>query len=263
LGKTRGSASVSQIKINGVPEDDAAKIADHFNTFFTSVGKQISDSVPPVAKPAEECINYGRLIPDLNLGNTTPEHVLKIIKKFKPKNSCDIQGISTKMVKFVGEEIALPLSYIFNLSLSSGTFPTKLKQCRVIPIFKSGDHLESDNYRPISLLSSISKILEKIVAEKLVLHLISNDLLYQHQYGFLPNRSTEHNLLQLTNYITNALNEGMYCMGVFLDLKKAFDVCSHEILLKKLKRMGIRGVSVYRWLNLQHAGIHLHLSQMV
>jgi hypothetical protein len=67
-----------------------------------------------------------------------------------------------------------------------------LKQCRVIPIFKAGNHLECDNYRPISLLSSVSKILEKIVSEKLLYHLTSNDLLYIHQYGFIPKKSAEH-----------------------------------------------------------------------
>jgi hypothetical protein len=94
------------------------------------------------------------------------------------------------------------------------------------------------------MLSSISKILEKIVAEKLVFHLTSNDLLYQHQYGFLPKRSTEHNLMYIMDYITTALNDGMYCIGVFLDLKKAFDVCSHSILLKKLKKMGINDTAL-------------------
>jgi len=180
------------------------------------------------------------------LGNTTPEHIKKVISKFQPKTSCDVQGQSTKMIKFISNEIAAPLSHIFNLSLAQGIFPEKLKNCRVIPIFKSGDNLNVDNYRPISLLSSISKILEKIVAEKLIFHLTSNDLLYNHQYGFLPNKSTEQNLLHIVNYITEALNDGMYCMGVFLDLRKAFDVCSHEILLKKLKKMGIQGTA-HKW----------------
>jgi hypothetical protein len=105
-------------------------------------------------------------------------------------------------------------------------------------LFKAGNALECDNYRPISLLSSISKILERIVAQKLINHLLSNDLLYSHQYGFLPNRSTEHNLMQIMNYISQALNEGNFCIAVFLDLRKAFDVCNHEILLKKLEKMG-------------------------
>jgi hypothetical protein len=182
----------------------------------------------------------------LLLQNTTPEHIINIIKKLQPKNSCDANGVSTKMIKLIGEEISVPLSHIFNISLREGVFPDKLKQCRVIPIFKSGNVLDCDNYRPISLLSSISKILEKIVAEKLIKHLLDNDLLYVHQYGFLPNRSTEHNLLQIINYISKALDEGNFCIGVFLDLKKAFDVCSHEILLKKLQKMGIRG-NTYNW----------------
>jgi hypothetical protein len=164
------------------------------------------------------------IVSDLRLQNTTPEHVKKIIKNLQPKNSFDAEGVSTKMVKFLCNEISLPLSHIFNLSLSIGILPNKLKLCCVIPIHKSGSSLECDNYCPISLLSSISKILKKIVAKKLVDHLLDNDLLYVHQYGFLPKRSTEHNLLQIVNYITQALNEGNYCIGVFLDLKKAFDV---------------------------------------
>ena len=202
--------------------------------------------MPPVVKLPEDYIHYGREIPNMQLGNTTPEHVRKVIMNFKNKFSCDVQGVSTHMIKLVGSEISIPLSHIFNLSLSTGLFPTQLKQCRVIPIFKAGDRLEIDNYRPISLLSSISKVLEKIMSEKLIFHLLSNDLLYNHQYGFLPSRSAEHNLLQIVNYVSNALNDNMYCMGIFLDLKKAFDVCSHKILLKKLLKMGITGLA-YQW----------------
>jgi len=246
LGKSKSNDSVEKINIEGRSITDPAEIASEFNGFFTSIGKKISNSIPPIDKQPEDYINYGREIPLLNLGNTTPEHVKKIIGKLASKNSCDVNGVSTRMIKAVGNEIALPLSHIFNLSLSNGKFPTQLKKCRVIPIFKAGDHAECDNYRPISLLSSISKVLEKIVAEKLIEHLLANDLLYMHQYGFLPNRSSEQNLLQIVNYISSALNDNMYCIGVFLDLKKAFDVCSHEILLKKLKKMGIQG-KTFEW----------------
>jgi hypothetical protein len=214
LGKNRGSVNIDSVNINGNSCSEPVEIANHFNTFFTAVGQQISDSVPPVEKKAEDYINYNRPVPDLLLQNTTPEHIIKTVKNFKPKNSSDAQGVSTKMIKHIGNEIAVPLAHIFNLSLSTGVFPSKLKLCRVVPIFKAGNNMECDNYRPISLLSSISKILEKIVAEKLVHHLTTNDLLYVHQYGFLPKKSTEHNLLHVVNYISQALNDGKFCIGV-------------------------------------------------
>jgi hypothetical protein len=102
-----------------------------------------------------------------------------------------------------------------------------------VPIFNAGDPESCDNYCPISLLSSLSKVLEKIVFIQLCNHLELNNILYEHQYGFQKNKSTEHNLIQLTNYIYSALNEKKFCIGLFLDLEKAFDVCSHEILLLK------------------------------
>ncbi len=220
LGKDKSNQNVSKINVNGTLLSEPKVVANHFNSFFTKIGKGISNSIPHVQKQPEDYIQYDHVFPNLNLTNTTPEHVKKVIKSLASKTSCYVQGISTKMVKFVGNAIAIPLSHIFNLSLSSGKFPTPLKQCRVIPIFKNGDSEECDNYRPISLLSSISKVLEKIVAEKLTHHLIENDLLYPHQYGFLPNRSTEQNLIQIVNFISNAINNNMYCVGVFLDLKK-------------------------------------------
>ena len=125
-------------------------------------------------------------------------------------------------------------------------FPSKLKTSKTIPIFKAGDHTCCDNYRPISLLSSISKILEKVVATNLVNHLELNNLLFDNQFGFLRGRSTIHNITKLTSKISQDLNEKKFVIGVFLDLKKAFDTVSHEILLQKLKKLGISGTPL-KW----------------
>jgi hypothetical protein len=145
------------------------------------------------------------------------------------------------LIKFVQYEICVPLAHIFRLSIDSGVFPNKFKDTRVVPIFKTGSPLSPDNYRPIALVNSFSKILEKIVATSLFNHLDINELLYIHQYGFQRGKSTEHNLIHITNYIGQALNDGNWCIGVFLDLKKAFDTVQHDILLKKLAKFGING----------------------
>jgi hypothetical protein len=175
LGKSKKSESVEKISVNGITTSDPCEIANRFNSFFVSVGQQISNSVPPIAKSPEDYVNYEREIPEMLMQNTTPEHVKKVIRQLKAKQSSDANGVSSKMIRFIGDVIANPLSHIFNISLNNGVFPSKLKLCRVIPIFKAGNSLECDNYRPISLLSSISKILEKIVAKKLITHLLSND----------------------------------------------------------------------------------------
>jgi Reverse transcriptase (RNA-dependent DNA polymerase) len=225
---------------------DENLVSEEFNKFFSSVGQHISDSVKPTVKTAESFLtgdvtNENPDFRNLNLTITGPSHVCDIIKALNGKNSLDIDEISTKLLKAVAKEISVPLAHTFNLSLSAGIFPERLKTSRVVPIHKGGDRACIDNYRPISLISSFSKILEKVVAVSLVNHLDFNNLLYSHQYGFQRNKSTEHNLLQATSYIYNALNNGEFCLGVFLDLRKAFDVCSHEILLLKLEKLGVKG----------------------
>ena len=160
------------------------------------------------------------------------------------KASVDASGVNMKMLKFIKYQIALPLSHLFTLSVTTGVFPAKLKTSKTIPIFKAGDCLSCDNYRPISLLSTISKILEKIVANSLVNHLELNNLLFENQFGFLRNRSTIHNVTKLTNRISRDINEKKFVIGIFLDLKKAFDCVSHDILLAKLQKMGINDLAL-------------------
>jgi hypothetical protein len=122
-----------------------------------------------------------------------------------------------------------------------------LKTSHMVPVFKAGSPLLCDNYRPTSLLSTLSKLLEKIVCMQLVAHLEDNNLIYEHQYGFQHYKSTQHNLIQLTNFINTALNDKKYAIGIFFDLKKAFNVCSHNILLRKLHKLGIRDTTLQWW----------------
>ena len=236
------SQKINEILDNGETINNPKVMATKFNNFFSHIGTTISDSVTPIGKPPEEFVpNYPNDKPKFELDNTGPVHITDIIKSFDSKDSCDLDGMSLKLLKAIAVSISVPLAHIFNLSLDNGKFPDKLKLSRIVPVYKSGDPKLCDNYRPIALVNTLSKVLEKIVSIKLTNHLQINDLLYKHQYGFLKGRSTEQNLLHVVNFISQALNKGNFCVGIFLDLKKAFDVCSHDILLKKLKKFGIEG----------------------
>ena len=139
--------------------------------------------------------------------------------------------------------IAKPLAKIINLSFSTGVFPTKLKMAKVIPIFKKDSPLHCSNYRPISLLSNIDKIIEKLMYSRLIQFLNKFKCLFTRQFGFRKNYSTNHTLINITEIIRNALDSGQFACGVFIDFEKAFDTVDHEILLAKLSHYGIRGLA--------------------
>jgi hypothetical protein len=240
----KSKSSIDKIDKDGQILTDPLDIANEFNDFFTSVGVKIAESIEPTSVKPEEFMPLLDNIQNLDLGTTSQVHICDIIKSLKTKNSCDTDGLSTKLLQKLATEISWPLAHIFRLSLNSGVFPARLKCSRTVPIFKAGRADLCDNYRPISLLSTLSKILEKMVCVQLVNHLDRNKILYKHQYGFQRNRSTEQSIVHAVNFISNAMNENKFTIGVFFDLKKAFDVCSHDILLMKLSKMGINGTAL-------------------
>ena len=142
----------------------------------------------------------------------------------------------------------MPVSMLINMSFETGTFPSILKISKVIPVFKNkGSPLEVGNYRPISLLSNIEKIFEKIMYARLIDFLTQFNQIYTRQFGFRKHHSTIHTLINIVERIRHNLDKGEFACGVFVDLQKAFDTVDHKILLAKLNHYGIRG-PVNQWL---------------
>ena len=236
------STIINEINVKGESVHEAGKIANEFNIFFSEIADKILKDIPETSARPEDYISDSGL--NFELGTVSPDEITEIIMSIKSKGSLDIDGLNSKLLKKVISEISVPLSHIFSISFKLGVFPDRLKVSRTCPVFKSGLKNDLNNYRPISCLPVLSKLIEKLVHKRLFSFVSSNNLLYRHQYGFQPNKSTVHPLLNIINYITSALNNNEIAVGVFLDFKKAFDVVNHDILLMKLDKMGIRNANL-------------------
>ena len=165
---------------------------------------------------------------------------MDLISNLKTSKSVGPFSIPTSILQLTKDIICFPLSEIINLSFLTGTFPDNLKIAKIIPIFKNDSKLSCNNYRPISLLSNISKIFEKLMYTRVYNFLDNFKCLYELQFGFRSNTSTNHALISITETIREAIDSGSFACGVFIDLQKAFDT------VDKLYHYGIRGAS-YQW----------------
>ncbi len=151
-------------------------------------------------------------------------------------------SIPIKSVKASTKNVmAKPLEILFNTSFSTGIVPEKVELAKVLPVFKKGHHSNLNNYRPISLLSVFNKLLEKLMYNRLIAYLQKKNVLYDKQFGFRSQNSTEHAILTITDKIQKAIENRNYSCEIFLDFSKAFDTAHHGILINKLEKYGIRG----------------------
>ena len=168
--------------------------------------------------------------------------MLKALLKVKTKKSYGPDGLHPRYIKDVAMWLVKPLVHIINLSIESGTVPDQLKIARVTPLHKAGDKNKVTNYRPISILPILAKVIEGLIYEKLMSYLNKNKILSPAQFGFRQGRSTKNALIKFISKIQNSIDTGQKSAAVFLDLKKAFDTVNYTILLKKMQKYGIRGV---------------------
>ena len=154
--------------------------------------------------------------------------------------------MSPKFLKDISGTISQALCELFNESFSKGVFPNHMKLAMVTPIYQGKSKLKVGNYRPVSVLPILSKVLEKLMFNRLVNFLEKSEIIYEHQYGSQKSKPTTHAVFDIHTKIVKALDQGNLACSVFLDFVKAFDTADHHILLQKLENFGLRG-PVFKW----------------
>ena len=214
--------------------------AEALNNFFTSIFTQENLSSIP-------SFTLDTTVPLLQLVTVSPHIVYKRLLDINPGKSPGPEGWPLIALRETAEQICIPLSILFTQSLETGLLPQDWKSAHVTPIFKKGNRHLPNNYRPISLTSSIVRLMESIIKDEIYDHLNSNHLLSVNQHGFMPGRSCTTQLLIAMDYWTKALEQRIPVDIIYLDFKKAFDSVPHTRLLSKLQAYGIGG-KLYNWL---------------
>ena len=238
----------TSILSNNKLETDPTKIAEGFNSYFSSIAEKLQEKIPPGNNHFTKYLNTPN---DHNFlfRSADVKEIILIIDSLINSKATGPYSIPTEILKLIKQNICYPLKEIINISFATGTYPDKLKLAKVIPIFKlKGDALLVSNYRPISLLSNINKIFEKLVYSRVYSFLNLYNCIYELQFGFRAKHSTNNALFSLTETVREALDNSNFACGIFIDLQKAFDTVDHEILLKKLEYYGIKGVA-NKWFN--------------
>ena len=238
---SKGSLNISQLNYKGKRINTNDGMANAFNDFFTNVGPELDKEIPICKKTGANKLYLKDRIPhSFFISPTNAQEIYDMIKNLDETKSSGPCSIPIKLLKIAGYELSLPLSILCNAAFDEGIFPHKNKIAKVIPLHKKGSTDDVNNFRPISLLSVFSKIMEKLMASRLTTFLELHEILYPYQFGFRKGYSTSHSLISITETIRKTLDQKKIGCGVFLDLKKAFDTVNHEILLQKLDHYGIR-----------------------
>lgn len=218
-------------------------IANHFNKYFTNIGPKLSNLISTPGNLNFHSYLKNRQNFNFQFKVVDNKVINEIIDSLAVKTSSGFDGISTKLVKSVKEVLIKPVTLIINQMITTGIFPDKLKIAKVIPIYKKDDETLFTNYRPISILPSLSKIFEKVIYKQLYAFFQEKNLFYNAQYGFREGHSTDYAALEFVDRLMLDMDNNNTPLSIFIDLSKAFDTLNHQILLDKLNYYGVTGTS--------------------
>ena len=243
IGKRKNTKLPSTMYHGNIKLDTKKKIVEEFNTYFLSIGKNIASKIPNCNRTFESFLPKDPPQESLFLNPTSVHEIIKYSCSLDPSKSCGADGISPKVIKQCIHSFVEPLCFIFNKSLYTGIIPNELKLAQVIPLYKKDNKNDITNYRPIAVIPIFAKLLEKLVHQRLYSFLQLHSILIDEQFGFRKKYSTNLAVFNLSQNILEQIESGNYCIGLFMDLSKAFDTIDHHILIQKLSYYGIRGTA--------------------
>jgi len=235
----KDSDKITEICVNGSILTDENDIAKAFKNHFENCAIKLSEGLPQ-GEDTSEIMDQGE---DWGFTHVGEQDVIKIIKSLKNKNSSGHDCLTNRMLKREPHTFARLITSLINESIDEGIFPDSLKAAKVIPVFKKGDRLNLNNYRPISLLPVLSKVFEKVINSQLNV-VIDNEFIDDNQFGFREGHSTEDAVLKLVDKVQRDLSSKLHVVTIYVDVSKAFDSCDHEILIKKLRRTGLNAQGI-------------------
>ena len=239
----KNSLVASILYHNGNVLSNAKDIANAFNVYFANIGKNLASEIEQNITDNDDYTQYVSTPlteTKLQFKCITDNDTQRAIDKLENKSSSGHDGISNKLLKLLKIELSKSLTLIINQMITTGIFPDSFKISKITPLFIKGDVSMLSNYRPISLLPTISKIFERILCNQLYDYFNSNNLLAEEQYGFRTNHSTEYAAVKLVDNVSKEMELGNTPTALYIDLSKAFDTLSFDILLYKLNYYGIK-----------------------
>ena len=238
---TDKTSIIESIKVKNIEHFDGKIITSELGKYFSSVGSSFAYKIKPSKKPIENYVNNIQInTRSVFLTPCNRDELNKLIHKLPNKKSAGYDSVSNVLLKDIKDPILPPLLTIFNNSLANGIFPEHMKHAEIAPLYKNRPKNQTTNYRPISLLITILKILEKVMYSR-IYQFLNEDQIYISQYGFCSNHSCENAVTELISNIVKGWETKKSTLAVYLDLSKAFDTLEHTVLFNKLESYGIRG----------------------
>lgn len=221
----------------GLVLSDKKEISNEFIKTFTKMGKTLASKIKRDANYNEKKF----ISPNsFFLRPTDSLEIKKIITELSNNKSAGIDHLRAETLKLISNYIIEPFAFIINKCMETGVWPSAFKESLIIPIYKSGNTSYVQNYRPISLITNLTKVFEKVIKMRLNSYIKKFNLISEKQFGFKENVSAQDAILELTTKIYSALDKNKPCLCAFIDLSKAFDTVSHDLLLQTLEDIGIR-----------------------